>query len=116
MTINRRRALALGASLAATAAVPVRAQANWPTRPVRILIGTSPGGSPDIVGRLLADRMAEKLGVTITVENNTGGGGGIAASMVTNAPPDGTNMTLLTAGWASGAAVGKFPFDGDNTF
>jgi tripartite-type tricarboxylate transporter receptor subunit TctC len=50
------------------------------------------------------------------VENNTGGGGGIAASMVSHAPPDGTNMTLLTAGYASGAAVGKFPFDGDNTF
>ena len=60
--------------------------------------------------------MAERLGQTITVENNTGGGGGIAASMVTHAPPDGTTMTLLTAGWASGAAVGKFPFDGDNTF
>jgi tripartite-type tricarboxylate transporter receptor subunit TctC len=60
--------------------------------------------------------MADRLGQTITVENNTGGGGGIAASMVTHAPPDGYNMTLLTAGWASGAAVGKFAFDGDNTF
>jgi tripartite-type tricarboxylate transporter receptor subunit TctC len=116
MSINRRRVLAFGAALAGGAALPARAQQNWPTRPLRILIGTSPGGSPDIVGRLLADKMADRLGTTITVENNTGGGGGIAASMVTNSPPDGTSMTLLTAGWASGAAVGKFPFDGDNTF
>ena len=36
--------------------------------------------------------------------------------MVTNAPPDGTNLTMLTAGYASGAAINKFPFDGDNTF
>ena len=115
MTISRRRALALAGAVAGSAALPARAQQNWPPRPLRILIGTSPGGSPDIVGRVLADKMADRLG-TITVENNTGGGGGIAASMVTHAPPDGTTMTLLTAGWASGAAVGKFPFDGDNTF
>jgi tripartite-type tricarboxylate transporter receptor subunit TctC len=116
MTITRRRALALAASFAGMASLPANAQQNWPQRPLRILVGTSPGGSPDIIGRLLADKMAERLGQTITVENNTGGGGGIAASMVTNAPPDGYSMTLLTAGWASGAAIGKFTFDGDKTF
>lgn len=116
MLINRRRALALGTAFAATSMQPLRAQQNWPDRPLRILIGTSPGGSPDIVGRLLADKIAKPLNATISVENNTGGGGGIAASMVTHAPPDGTTMTLLTAGYASGAAIGKFPFDGDNTF
>ncbi|MEX2035862.1 MAG: tripartite tricarboxylate transporter substrate binding protein, partial [Xanthobacteraceae bacterium] len=56
------------------------------------------------------------LGQSITVENNSGGGGGIAAGIVSNAPPDGHVMTLLTAGYASGAAVGKFKYDGDNTF
>jgi tripartite-type tricarboxylate transporter receptor subunit TctC len=116
MNLTRRRALALSAAFAASPALPVRAQQSWPQRSLRILVGTSPGGSPDIIGRLLADKMADKLGQSITVENNTGGGGGIAASMVTNAPPDGYSMTLLTAGWASGAAVGKFAFDGDNTF
>ena len=116
MNLTRRRALALATAFAGSAALPARAQQNWPQRPLRILVGTSPGGSPDIIGRLLADKLADRLGQTITVENNTGGGGGIAAGMVSNAPPDGTSMTLLTAGYASGAAVGKFPFDGDNTF
>jgi tripartite-type tricarboxylate transporter receptor subunit TctC len=116
MSLTRRRALALAAAFSATPSRSAGAQQNWPQRPLRILVGTSPGGSPDIIGRLLADKMADRLGQTITVENNTGGGGGIAASMVTHAPPDGYNMTLLTAGWASGAAVGKFAFDGDNTF
>lgn len=116
MELTRRRALALATAFTGASALPARAQQNWPQRSLRILVGTSPGGSPDIVGRLLADRMADRLGQSITVENNTGGGGGIAASMVSNAPPDGYSMTLLTAGYASGAAVGKFPFDGDNTF
>jgi tripartite-type tricarboxylate transporter receptor subunit TctC len=116
MSLTRRRALVLTAAFAATSPRPAGAQQNWPQRPLRILVGTSPGGSPDIIGRLLADKMADRLGQTVTVENNTGGGGGIAASMVTHSPPDGTNMTLLTAGWASGAAIGKFTFDGDNTF
>src|SRR6185437_17032057 len=63
-----------------------------------------------------ADKMTVPLRQSISVENNTGGGGGIAAGIVSHAPPDGLTMTLLTAGYASGAAIGKFPFDGDNTF
>lgn len=116
MGLTRRDALGFAAGLAAAGALPARAQSDWPNRPLRFLVGTSPGGSPDIVSRLFADKFASRLGQSITVENNTGGGGGIAAGMVSNAPPDGTNLTMLTAGYASGAAVNKFPFDGDNTF
>jgi tripartite-type tricarboxylate transporter receptor subunit TctC len=116
MILDRRRALALAASFSAASVLPARAQQDWPQRSLRILVGTSPGGSPDIISRLLAERMAGPLGQSIAVENNTGGGGGIAASIVSHAPPDGTTLTMLTAGYASGAAIGKFPFDGDNTF
>src|SRR4051794_34503608 len=115
MSLTRRHALKLGAALATSAAFPARAQQDWPTRPLRILVGTSPGGSPDIISRMMADKMAARLGQSITVENNTGGGGGIAASMVSHAPPDGYNMTLLTAGYASGAAGGKISFDRGQT-
>jgi tripartite-type tricarboxylate transporter receptor subunit TctC len=114
--LTRRRTLALSAALAAGSAFPARAQQDWPQRSLRILVGTTPGGSPDIISRMLADKMTGPLGQSITVENNTGGGGGISASIVSHSPPDGYTMTLLTAGYASGAAVGKFPFDGDNTF
>lgn len=116
MGLSRRGTFHLGAGLLAAGVLPVRAQQDWPGRPLRILVGTSPGGSPDIVSRLLADKFAARFGQSVTVENNTGGGGGIAAGMVSKAPPDGTNLTMLTAGYASGAAVNKFPFDGDNTF
>jgi tripartite-type tricarboxylate transporter receptor subunit TctC len=116
MTLTRRHALALATAFTASSTLPSRAQQDWPQRSLRILVGTTAGGSPDIISRLLADKMTGPLGQSITVENNTGGGGGIASGIVSHAPPDGYNMTLLTAGYASGAAVGKFPFDGDNTF
>jgi tripartite-type tricarboxylate transporter receptor subunit TctC len=116
MPLTRRHALTLATSWAAVAALPAAAQQDWPQRPLRILIGTAPGGSPDIIGRLLADKMTGPLRQSITVENNTGGGGGIAAGIVSHAPPDGHAMTLLTAGFASGAAVGKFQYEGDRTF
>jgi tripartite-type tricarboxylate transporter receptor subunit TctC len=116
MIITRRDTFGLAAGLAATSALPARAQQDWPTRSIRILVGTAPGGSPDIMSRLFADKFASSLKQTVTVENNTGGGGGIAAGMVTNSPPDGTTLTMLTAGYASGVAVDKFKFDGDNTF
>jgi tripartite-type tricarboxylate transporter receptor subunit TctC len=114
--LNRRKVIAGASALTATAAWPARAQQDWPNRPLRILVGTSPGGSPDIVSRLLAEKFAERFGQSVYVENNTGGGGGIAATMVSRAPPDGTTMTMLTAGYASGVAVGKFPFHPQNTF
>jgi tripartite-type tricarboxylate transporter receptor subunit TctC len=114
--LTRRQTLAMSAALAAGSTLPARAQQHWPDRALRILVGTTPGGSPDIISRMLADKMTGPLGQSITVENNTGGGGGIAAGIVAKSPPDGYTMTLLTAGYASGAAVGKFPFDGDKTF
>lgn len=116
MRMSRRAVIAIAATTAANRFIPAHAQSDWPQRALRILVGTAPGGSPDIVSRLLADKMTGPLGQSITVENNTGGGGGIAAGIVAHAPPDGYSMTLLTAGYASGAAVGKFPYAGDKTF
>ena len=116
MTITRRDIIAGSAALTAASAWPARAQQDWPSRALRIMVGTSPGGSPDIVSRMLADKFAERFGQSVYVENNTGGGGGIAATTVSRSPPDGYSMTMLTAGYASGAAVGKFPFDRQNTF
>ena len=57
--LTRRRALALATAFTAGSTLHARAQQNWPQRPLRILVGTSPGGSPDIIGRLLADKMAD---------------------------------------------------------
>jgi nitrate/nitrite transport system substrate-binding protein len=55
MNLTRRRALALASAFAGSSTLPAGAQPNWPTRSLRILVGTSPGGSPDIIGRLKGD-------------------------------------------------------------
>ena len=116
MIITRRNALTLAASFAASTALPAHAQRSFPQRPLRMLITSTPGSSSDIVGRILADKMTGPLGTPISVENHTGGGGGIAVGMVQNATPDGHTMTLLTAGYATGAAVDKFKFEGEKSF
>src|SRR5262245_10932280 len=67
--ITRRRTLALGGAFAAGPILPARAQSDWPSRPLRILVGTAPGGSPDIMSRMLADKISPRLGQSVTVEN-----------------------------------------------
>jgi tripartite-type tricarboxylate transporter receptor subunit TctC len=115
MCLTRRRMLATLGALAAGSAVPARAD-DWPTRPLRILVGTAPGGSPDILSRLLADKISERLGQSVYVENNASGGGAVALTAVQRATPDGTSLTMMTAGYASGVAVNKFVHQGRNSF
>ena len=77
MSVTRRSLLRSASALAALPLLPAHAQ-DWPTRPLRILVGTAAGGSPDIVSRLLGEKLAERLGQTITIENNTQGAGAVA--------------------------------------
>lgn len=74
---------------------------NFPTKPVRIVIGFSPGGSNDIVARLLAPKLAEGLGQQVVVENKPGAGGGIAAQTLLSAPADGHTVMMCTTGTLS---------------
>jgi tripartite-type tricarboxylate transporter receptor subunit TctC len=100
----------LGAVLAAAAVCPLAAQ-PWPTRTLRIITGTPAGGSPDFVSRLLAEKLTERLGQSVVVENATITG--IAAwSTVAKSPPDGYLITMLTGAFSARAAVAKsLPYD-----
>ncbi len=114
MTVTRRSLMQAAAAVAATPMLPARAQ-DWPTRPIRILVGTAAGGSPDIVSRLLADKLVDRLGQTITIENNTQGAGVVAQQMVSRSAPDGTNALMMTAGYPPQMVlrnVGFHPLDG----
>jgi tripartite-type tricarboxylate transporter receptor subunit TctC len=90
----RRALLAAPALLLATAA---RAEA-WPERPLRLVIPFVPGGTTDILGRLLAQAMTPRLGQTMVVENRGGAGGSLGAGEVAHARPDGYSLLLSTNG------------------
>jgi tripartite-type tricarboxylate transporter receptor subunit TctC len=94
----RLATLAVFAALPASAAL---AQTDYPNRPLRVVVGFAPGGSNDIVARLLAEKLNKSMGQPVIVENKPGAGGAVAATFVKSQPADG--YTLLVG--ASGAMV-----------
>jgi tripartite-type tricarboxylate transporter receptor subunit TctC len=97
MKLRRRQFLhlAVGAAALAVAAPTARAQ-NYPTRPVRIVVGFAAGGTTDIVARLIGQWLSERLGQQFVIENRPGASTNIATEAVARAPADG--YTLLTIG------------------
>lgn len=93
-----RLALALGALLIATGAAQA---ADWPTKPVRILVGAPPGGTADILARLLAYELQRPLGQTVIVDYKSGAAGTIAVQGMLSAPRDGYTFLLIQKGIAS---------------
>lgn len=95
------------------AAVSAAAAADYPTKPVRFVVGFAPGGANDLVARVLAARMSTRLGQQVVVDNRAGAGGNIAHDIVAKANPDGYTMVLASvASMAmSPALLGKVPFD-----
>jgi tripartite-type tricarboxylate transporter receptor subunit TctC len=89
-------ALALAALLPAAQALAQAAV--WPTKPVRIVVTFPPGGAPDTLARVLADKWGQTLGQTITVDNKPGAGGNIGADFVAKSPGDGTTLIIGTVG------------------
>jgi tripartite-type tricarboxylate transporter receptor subunit TctC len=104
-----RRAIlsALGAPIAATilATAPVRAQSNYPTRPVRLVVGFAAGGGNDIFARLVGAKLSEILGQPVFIENRPGAGGRLAAEYVSNQPGDGYTLLVGASGQMSIAAA-----------
>ena len=95
MTLARRAFLRVAAGAVALPALPHIAQAGaYPNRPVRIVVGTAPGGAADIFARLIGDWLSKRLGQPVIVENRAGGGGVVAAEMVLHSPADGYTLFL----------------------
>ena len=90
MQIARRTAIA--ASLAVVA-LPARAQA-WPNKPVRLVVPYAPGGTTDVVARIVAEHLGQRLGQNIVIENRPGKGAMIGTALVAKAPADGYTLLM----------------------
>ena len=120
MSRSRLRLLAAAAGLLFASALPTGAalaQGAWPTRPVRIIVTFPPGGAPDTLARLLAEKWGA-LGQPITVENKPGAGGNIGADMVAKAPGDGHTLVIGTVGThaINPSLYAKMPYDNVKDF
>src|SRR5262245_4364720 len=93
---TRRAVLAGG--LASIAAPSVRAQANWPDHPVRIVVPYPAGGSTDVLARVVAEQLKDKFGQPFVVENRPGAGGNIGIAEVVKSQPDGYTIGAATVG------------------
>jgi tripartite-type tricarboxylate transporter receptor subunit TctC len=85
------------ATVAALLVTPAAAQ-EWPTRPVTMVVPFAPGSGSDILGRIIAPRIADNLGAPVVIENVGGAGGMVGAARVMKAPADGYQLLLATAG------------------
>jgi len=101
--LNRRRFVGLTAvAVAAPSILISRASgADWPVKPVRVVVPFTPGGSTDITARLVSNRLQEVWGQSVVVENKPGAGGNIAADMVAHSDPDGYTIFIVGPGLAT---------------
>jgi tripartite-type tricarboxylate transporter receptor subunit TctC len=101
MKLPRRTFLHLAAASAALPALARVARADtYPSRAVRLLVGSTPGASPDVVARLFGQWLSERLGQPFVIDNRPAGGGNLAAEPVVRAPPDGYMLLVFSASTA----------------
>lgn len=107
------RTLALALTLAAGTA-----HAAFPEKPVHMVVPLAPGGTTDIIARLLGEKMQQELGQAVVIENRPGAGGTIASNYVANATPDGYTILMGTIGTmaVAPAMYSSLPYDPDEAF
>jgi len=106
--ITRRHLLRTSAAAATLAALPARAQAQWPDRTVRVIVPYPAGGSADILNRLYAEQFKERFGQPFVVENRPGAGGNTGIDAVAKSAPDGYTIGGATIGHF---AINQFLYD-----
>jgi tripartite-type tricarboxylate transporter receptor subunit TctC len=112
-------ALAGMMTVAAALPAPALAQANWmPTKPIRVIVPFPPGGSNDIVGRLVANDLAPLLGQQVVIDNRGGAGGIIGSEIAANSLPDGHTLLIASVAFAYNPSIYKAQvrFDPEKSF
>jgi tripartite-type tricarboxylate transporter receptor subunit TctC len=106
MKLGRRRLLTLaGAAIAAPAVSRLARAQAYPTRPVRWIVGFAPGGSTDILARVIGQYLSERFGQPFLIENRPGAGSNIATEAVVNAPADGYTLLMISPAHAVNATL-----------
>ncbi len=96
--------VAFGAALA-------HAQSQYPAKPVRLIIPFPPGGSNDVVGRVVAAQLGERLGQGVVIDNRGGGGGTIGMNAAAKSPADGYTLLFVSVGFPVSIALGQLPLE-----
>ena len=105
-------ALIIAAAFTGAAPGIAQPQPKFPSKPVRIVIGFSPGGPVDITARIIAPKLSELWGQPVVIENRSGAGGTLASAVVAQATPDGHTLTIVSAGFAVAAVMQpNLPYD-----
>jgi tripartite-type tricarboxylate transporter receptor subunit TctC len=109
----KSRALLAIAALLAVAAAPAAAQSAWPNKPVRIVVPYAPGSSPDVLIRIMGEKLGPRLGQPLVIENRAGAGGNTGTDHVAKATPDGYTFLVSTNGPLVYSTVfnPKLPYD-----
>ena len=114
MTLTKLRALILGGVGLVFMAIGWCATAaadDYPSRPIRLLIPFPPGGSNDVVGRIVANQLGQKLGQTVFVDNRAGAGGVVGTDLAAKATPDGYTLLIISIAHAVDPFIYKEPYD-----
>ena len=92
-------------------AAPALGQADYPNRPVRLIIPFPPGGSNDVVGRMIGTQLSEKLGKQVIIDNRAGAGGVVGTEIASKAPADGYTLLVISLAHAVNPWLYKLPYD-----
>ena len=111
-----RTGLVAAAALLLTVQVSDAAAQAFPSRPLRLVVPFPPGGGNDIVGRLIAQKMSDRMGQHIVVDNRGGASGIIGTQMVARAAPDGYTILMISTSYTQNAAIRKLPYDPVKSF
>jgi tripartite-type tricarboxylate transporter receptor subunit TctC len=111
------QALALAAALLMSAPIQAQAQQKYPVKPMRLIVGNTPGSSSDTLSRLIGPKLSELWGQPVVIENRPGAGGLVAAIAVAKATPDGYTAQLVSPSFAIRAALSPdLPYDSMRDF
>ncbi len=116
--MNSACAVKVGAICAGLALIgPAVAAQTYPTRPVRLIVPYPPGGSNDIVGRLMGQYLGNRIGETVVVDNRPGAGSTLGIGIAARSEPDGYTMVIISAAYSFGPSLyKKLPFDPEKSF